>query len=53
MKLNDPLVDQIKHFSDDNRENVEPIVSDEEGFKSLQVIDAIEQSIKTKKNVNI
>lgn len=52
-EINDPLVDQIKHFKEIIESNVEPIVSDEEGLKSLQVIDAIEQSIKTKKNVNI
>ena len=52
-EINDPLVDQIKHFKEIIESNVEPIVSDEEGFKSLKVIDAIEQSIKTKKNVNI
>ena len=51
--LNDPLVDQIKHFSDVIRNKTEPLVSGEEGLKSLQVIEAIEKSKKDKKNVTI
>ena len=51
--LNDPLVDQIKHFSDVIRKKTEPLVSGEEGVKSLQVIEAIEKSQKDRKNVTI
>ena len=51
--LNDPLVDQIKHFGDVIRNKTEPLVSGEEGLKSLQVIEAIEKSKKDKKNVTI
>ena len=51
--FNDPLIDQIKHFSDVIRNKTEPLVSGEEGLKSLQVIEAIEKSKKDRKNVTI
>ena len=41
----DPLVVQLRHFADVIRGEVEPLVSGEEGMKSLQVIEAIIDSI--------
>ena len=50
---NEPFVDQISHFHEIIVSDKEPIVSGEEGLKSLKVIEAIKQSSKIKKIVNI
>ncbi len=50
---NDPLVDQMKHFCDVINKKVEPLVSGEEGLKSIQVVEAIDKSSKLKKNISI
>tara|TARA_X000001036_G_C20628198_1_gene786031 strand:- start:342 stop:1373 length:1032 start_codon:yes stop_codon:yes gene_type:complete len=52
-KTNNPLIDQLNHFCEIIESKIEPIVSGEEGLKSLKVIEAIKQSSKRKKNISI
>lgn len=47
----DPLVVQLRHFADVIRGEAQPIVSAEEGTKSLRVIEAIIDSIETKQTI--
>lgn len=43
----DPLVEQLLHFGKVIRGEEEPLVSGEEGAKSLRVVEAVQHSIKT------
>ena len=43
----DPLVNQILHFCDVIRGTAEPLVSGEEGLRTLKVIEAIQRSART------
>ncbi len=48
-----PLVNQIMHFVDVIHKKAEPLVSGETGFKTLQVIEAIQESAKTNQLVKL
>lgn len=43
----DPLVNQIAHFADVIRGEAEPLVTGEEGLRTLKVIEAIQQAAST------
>jgi len=49
----DPLVMQIRHFGEVIRGQAEPIVSGEEGLKSLSVLEAIKNSAATGDTINL
>ncbi len=49
----DPLVNQMRHFCDVIMGEAEPLVSGEEGLKTLAVIEAIQQAANTGNSVNI
>ncbi|MEX0320198.1 MAG: Gfo/Idh/MocA family protein [Ruegeria sp.] len=49
----DPLVNQLRHFADVVRNGVAPIVSGWEGLRTLQVIEAIQNSCKSGRAVRI
>ncbi len=49
----DPLVNQLRHFVDVARHKADPIVSGWEGFRTLQVIEAIQNSCRTGETVRI
>ena len=49
----DPLTNQVKHFADVIRGAAEPICSGRDGLKTLQVIDAVVESARTGRPVNI
>lgn len=51
--LSDPLDTQIEHFCDVIEGKAKPIVSGEEGLKSLQVIEAIKQAAETGNKVQL
>jgi predicted dehydrogenase len=45
----DPLINQIGHFEDVIRGRCEPLVTGEEGLRTLQVVEAIQTAAQTKK----
>jgi len=49
----DPLVNQIAHFAKVARKEVSPLVSGWEGFKTLQVVEAIQKSCASGTSVTI
>ncbi len=49
----DPLVNQMTHFADVIKGEVEPLVSGREGFLTLQVIEAIQKAAKTGETVMV
>ncbi len=49
----DPLVNQLRHFVKVARHEADPIVSGWEGFRTLQVIEAIQNSCLTGKTIRI
>jgi predicted dehydrogenase len=49
----DPLVNQITHFCDVIRGKEQPLVSAEEGLKTLQVVEAIQQAAQTQNLVHM
>lgn len=49
----DPLVNQLRHFVEVARHEAEPIVSGWEGLRTLQVIEAIQNSCRTGGTVKI
>jgi predicted dehydrogenase len=51
--LSDPFVSQIKQFVNVIRGEEEPLISGEEATKSLQVIEAMHQSISTKQIIDL
>ncbi|MDG1282384.1 MAG: Gfo/Idh/MocA family oxidoreductase [Pseudorhodobacter sp.] len=50
-ETSDPLVNQIRHFSRVIAGKEEPLVTGEEGYKTLQVVEAIQQSAKLRQTV--
>ena len=52
LEASDPLVNQIEQFVAVIRGSEEPLVSGEEGLKTLQVIEAIQNSAKTGETIN-
>lgn len=51
--MSDPLVNQIEHFANVIAGHVSPLVSGEEGMKTLQVVEAIQQSAEQKQAIDI
>ena len=49
----DPLANQVKHFVDVIRGEAEPICSGRDGLKTMQVVDAVVESARTGRPVNI
>lgn len=49
----DPLVNQVKHFVEVARRKCEPLVSGREGLRTLQVIEAIQESCRTGETIKI
>lgn len=49
----DPLVNQLSHFVQVARREAEPVVSGREGLRTLQVIEAIQNSCRTGETVRI
>ena len=49
----DPLINQIIHFADVIRGDAAPLVSAEEGLRTLQVLDAIQTAARTQACVHI
>ena len=49
----DPLIAQLENFRDVINSQSEPLVSALEGAKSLQVIEAINESIAKKSNIEL
>jgi predicted dehydrogenase len=49
----DPLVNQIAHFAQVIAGTSEPLVSGEEGLRTLQVVDAIQRSSETGETIRL
>jgi predicted dehydrogenase len=49
----DPLLNQIEHFAEVVRGTALPLVSGQEGLRSLQVVEAIQTSVNTGESVQI
>ena len=49
----DPLANQVKHFVDVIRGEAEPICSGRDGLKTMRVVDAVVESARTRRPVNI
>ena len=49
----DPLAGQVKHFAEVIRGEAEPICSGRDGLKTMQVVDAVVESARTGRPVNI
>jgi len=49
----DPLAGQVKHFAEVIRGEAEPICSGRDGLKTMQVIDAVVESARTGRPVDI
>lgn len=49
----DPLVNQIAHFRDVIQGNAAPLVSGEEGVRTLEIIEAIQQSVQSGETISI
>lgn len=49
----DPLINQIAHFEDVIRGRCEPLVTGEEGLKTLQVVEAIQTAAHTEKLIQL
>jgi predicted dehydrogenase len=52
-RRSDPLANQVKHFADVIRREAEPICSGRDGLKTMQVVDAVAESARTGRPVNI
>ncbi len=53
IEASDPLLNQINHFAEVIRGTTEPLVSGQEGLRTLQVIEAIQTSAATGKTVHL
>lgn len=49
----DPLVNQIAHFRDVIQGNAAPLVSGEEGVRTLEIIEAIQHSVQSGETISI
>ncbi len=49
----DPLINQIAHFEDVIRGNAEPLVTGEEGLKTLRVVEAIQRAALTQTLIKV
>ena len=49
----DPLQNQLRHFLNVVKNNEKPLVSGREGFRTLQVIEAIQKSALTQQSVKV
>lgn len=49
----DPLINQIAHFAQVIRKEVPPLVSAEEGLRTLQVVEAIQQAAQSQQLIQI
>ena len=49
----DPLVNQIAHFAAVIRGEEEPLVTAQEGFRTMQVVEAIQMAAKTQTTIEI
>ena len=49
----DPLARQVEHFAEVIRGEAEPICSGRDGLKTMQVVDAVVESARTGRPVNI
>ena len=49
----DPLAGQVKHFAEVIRGEAEPLCSGRDGLKTMQVVDAVVESARTGRPVNI
>ncbi|OSQ52695.1 Gfo/Idh/MocA family protein [Marivita geojedonensis] len=49
----DPLVNQIAHFRDVIQGNAAPLVPGEEGVRTLEIIEAIQQSVQSGETISI
>lgn len=49
----DPLINQLSHFVDVVRREVEPLVSGNEGLESLRVVEAIQTSSNTNQSISL
>ena len=53
VERSDPLANQVEHFVDVINGDAEPICSGRDGLKTLQVVDAVVESARTGRPVNI
>ena len=53
VERSDPLANQVEHFVDVIHGDAEPICSGRDGLKTLQVVDAVVESARTGRPVNI
>jgi len=53
VERSDPLAGQVKHFAEVIRGEAEPICSGRDGLKTMQVVDAVVESARTGRPVNI
>ena len=53
MSSSDPLINQIVHFEQVIRGVTEPLVTGEEGLKTLSVVEAIQVAAQTQQTVTL
>jgi len=53
LERSDPLANQVKHFAAVIRGEAEPICSGRDGLKTLQVVDAVVESARTGRPVDL
>jgi predicted dehydrogenase len=53
VERSDPVAGQVKHFAEGIRGEAEPICSGRDGLKTMQVVDAVVESARTGRPVNI
>jgi predicted dehydrogenase len=53
LERSDPLANQVKHFAAVIRGEAEPVCSGRDGLKTLQVVDAVVESARTGRPVDL